>query len=250
VGVRSQPVRVADRILAAAGGGVETSVRRRPSREYGRTVSVHRPAEPAHFHSVARTGWPGLASGPDAGAVKVFLLVVALLAVLVAAPNDARADSPAPAVWPLSPPPTVVVRFDPPDTLWGPGHRGVDLLGFPGQTVSTAVAGTVTFAGTLAGRGVVVVGHGATRTTYEPVEPTVAVGTTLRAGETIGTLQSGLSHCFPRTCLHWGLLRGEEYLDPLSLLGFAPVRLLPIAVRSLLMPWGVLAGMPFAAALR
>jgi hypothetical protein len=111
------------------------------------------------------------------------------------------------------------------------------------------VAGTVTFAGTLAGRGVVVVDHGATRTTYEPVEPVVAVGATLAAGETIGTLQSGLSHCFPRTCLHWGLLRGEVYLDPLSLLGVAPVRLLPLAVPSMLMPWGAPAGRPFSAAL-
>ena len=184
---------------------------------------------------------PGICVHADA--MKVFLLVVALLAVLVAAPNGARGDSPAPAVWPLSPQPTVVDRFDPPDAPWGSGHRGVDLLGLPGQSVRAALAGTVTFAGTLAGRGVVVVDHGATRTTYEPVDPTVAVGTVLAAGDVIGTLQTGLSHCFPRTCLHWGLVRGEVYLDPLSLLGFAPVRLLP-----LLTPWGVLIGTPLALA--
>jgi hypothetical protein len=37
----------------------------------------------------------------------------------------------------------------------------------------------------LVGRGVVVVDHGATRTTYEPVDPTVAVGTGLAAGDVI-----------------------------------------------------------------
>jgi murein DD-endopeptidase MepM/ murein hydrolase activator NlpD len=189
--------------------------------------------------------------------MKVFLLVLALLAVLAAAPNDARADpdrgpgpsSPGPAVWPLDPRPEVVARFDPPDQPWASGHRGVDLLGQPGQEVRTALAGTVTFAGTLAGRGVVVVDHGATRTTYEPVEPLVAVGAVLRTGAVLGRLQTALGHCFPRTCLHWGLLRGDEYLDPLSLLGMAPVRLLPLAVLPGVMPWGALARMPFAVAL-
>ena len=114
--------------------------------------------------------------------MKVFLLVVALLAVLAAAPNGARADSPGPAVWPLDPQPTVVTGFDPPDAPWGAGHRGVDLLGRPGQPVHSALAGTVTFAGTLAGRGVVVVDHGSTRTTYEPVDASVAVGAHVRVG--------------------------------------------------------------------
>jgi murein DD-endopeptidase MepM/ murein hydrolase activator NlpD len=182
--------------------------------------------------------------------MKVLLLVLALLA---AAPNGARADpdpsSPGPAVWPLDPRPEVVTGFDPPEVPWGSGHRGVDLLGRPGQQVHTALAGTVTFAGMLAGRGVVVVDHGSTRTTYEPVEPLVAVGAVLRTGAVLGTLETALSHCFPRACLHWGLLRGDEYLDPRSLLGVSPVRLLPLAPIPELMPWGAPAGMPFGVAL-
>ena len=178
--------------------------------------------------------------------MKTIALVVLLLSVLAAAPNDARAaagaDPSQSAVWPLDPQPEVVARFDPPATPWGSGHRGVDLLGRPGQPVLAALAGTVTFAGTLAGRGVVVVDHGSTRTTYEPVDPEVQVGDAVAAGGVLGTLQTGLSHCFPRTCLHWGLLRGEEYLDPLSLLGLTPIRLLPLFT-----PWGAPAGMPFAA---
>jgi murein DD-endopeptidase MepM/ murein hydrolase activator NlpD len=184
--------------------------------------------------------------------MKVILLVAALLAVLAAAPNGARADSSpdpgGPAVWPLDPRPVVVRRFEPPASSWGPGHRGVDLLGRPGQPVRSALAGTVTFAGALAGRGVVVVDHGSTRTTYEPVAPSVAVGAVVRTGGVLGTLQTGRSHCFPRTCLHWGLISGgDRYLDPLSLLGVAPVRLLPITLPLALTPWGALAGMPFAA---
>ena len=169
--------------------------------------------------------------------MKVLVLVACLLAVLLAAPGGARADPDAPAVWPLEPQPQVVQAFDLPESPWGAGHRGVDLLGRPGQEVHTALAGTVAFAGTLAGRGVVVVDHGGRRTTYEPVDPVVTPGTAVSTGQVIGHLQTGLSHCSPRACLHWGLLRGEEYLDPLALLGRAPVRLLSIdAVAPMTLP--------------
>ncbi len=109
-----------------------------------------------------------------------------------------------------------------------PVTAGVDLAGRPGQPVRAAEAGRVSFAGTLAGRGVVVVDHGTTRTTYEPVDATVAVGDTVPAGATLGRLQLFGSHCFPAACLHWGLIEGRDhYLDPLTLVGAGPVRLLP-----------------------
>ena len=131
-------------------------------------------------------------------------------------------------VWPLQPEPEVVRGFEPPDSPYGAGHRGVDLLGTVGQPVRSALPGSVSYAGLLAGRGVVVVDHGTTRTTYEPVTATVAVGTPVAAGATIGTLDLSGSHCFPRACLHWGWIEGEIYLDPLRLVGAGPVRLLPL----------------------
>jgi murein DD-endopeptidase MepM/ murein hydrolase activator NlpD len=132
-------------------------------------------------------------------------------------------------VWPLRPTPEVAAGFDPPSSAWGAGHRGVDLVGAPGQVVHSALAGEVSFAGTLAGRGVVVVDHGDTRTTYEPVTAEAEVGDAVAAGGRIGVLQLAGSHCFPRACLHWGWLRGTTYLDPLGLVGAGPVRLLPLA---------------------
>lgn len=132
-------------------------------------------------------------------------------------------------VWPLAPEPEVVAPFDPPDTPFGPGHRGVDLRGTPGQGVRAALPGTVSFAGTIAGRGVVVVDHGTTRTTYEPVAASATVGDAVAAGHRIGTLQLPGSHCFPAACLHWGWIEGAStYLDPLRLVGLGPVRLLPL----------------------
>jgi murein DD-endopeptidase MepM/ murein hydrolase activator NlpD len=159
------------------------------------------------------------------------LAVLAPLLLLLSLPAPAVAlPDPVPVgVWPLQPaPPTVVAFFDPPADPYAAGHRGVDLLGHPGQTVATALPGTVTYAGMLAGRGVVVVDHGTTRTTYQPVSASVAVGTPVAAGDPIGTLDLPGSHCFPRTCLHWGWIEGETYLDPLLLVGGGPVRLLPL----------------------
>lgn len=166
---------------------------------------------------------------PPPGRRSAVLPLLALLLALMPVGPAARADTDPIGVWPLAPEPAVVAGFDPPDEEWGAGHRGVDLLGDPGQTVRTALPGTVSFAGSLAGRGVVVVDHGPTRTTYEPVAATVAVGATVARGEPIGVLQPGGSHCAPRTCLHWGWIEGAEtYLDPLRLVGGGPVRLLPL----------------------
>ncbi len=180
-----------------------------------------------------------LLTDPSPG-VSARVLVRVLLRVLVAVQVAVLIGSPAPAgavegdvpvgVWPLDPEPAVVGPFAPPSTPYGAGHRGVDLLGRAGQVVRAALPGTVSFAGLLAGRGVVVVSHGATRTTYEPVSAPPPRGTTVAAGDPIGTLTASPSHCRPRTCLHWGWIEGETYLDPLLLVGAGPVRLLPLWV--------------------
>lgn len=131
-------------------------------------------------------------------------------------------------VLPLAGEPVVTRPFDPPRTPYGPGHRGVDLAGAPGQPVFAAGAGTIGYAAPLAGRGVVTVVHlGGLRTTYEPVAAAVQVGQLVPVGHPIGALEPGHRGCPVAACLHWGLLEGEVYLDPMSLLGLGPIRLLP-----------------------
>lgn len=127
--------------------------------------------------------------------------------------------------WPLAPAPHVVRGFSPPALPWGAGHRGVDLAARPGQPVYAAGAGRISYAGRLAGRGVVAITHGALRTTYLPVRPGVRVGGRVTLGARIGTVENGPFHC-SSPCLHWGLRRGTVYLDPLSLVR-PRVRLLP-----------------------
>lgn len=131
--------------------------------------------------------------------------------------------------WPLPGTPSIARRFDPPPQPWLSGHRGVDLAAAPGVPVSAAGAGVVTFAGTVAGRPVVTVGHAdGLRTTYEPVLSGAEVGSPVSAGALIGYLLGGHRGCAAPACLHWGLRRGDTYLDPLALLGRGPVRLLPL----------------------
>lgn len=160
-------------------------------------------------------------------------------AVSAATSAAVRAEAgPPPRSWPLGPPrPWVVRGWEPPVSAYGPGHRGVDLAAPAGAEVRAVAAGRISFAGQVAGRGVVSInltgtGDPALRTTYEPVDPALPAGTEVAAGQPVGTMAPGVSHC-ATGCLHWGLLRGGEYLDPLTLLppallGRAGPRLLPV----------------------
>lgn len=132
--------------------------------------------------------------------------------------------------WPLDPVPVVVAPFVAPAGPFAAGHRGVDLAAAVGAEVLAAGPGTVAFAGPVAGRPVVSIDHpGGLRTTYEPVTPVVARGDPVAVGDPVGTVAAAPGHCLPATCLHWGLRRGETYLDPLGLVGGgAAVRLLPV----------------------
>lgn len=183
-------------------------------------------------------GGPGMVAGPAARPIHA----VPTGLVVRAGPEDGLGQPPRRQFgWPLPGSPTVVRAFRPPEFRFGPGHRGVDLAADAGAPVLAAGAGTVLFAGMVAGRGVVSLGHpGGLRTTYEPVSPMVAAGDRVSRGEQIGTAQPGHAGCPGTVCLHWGVFRGpapgdpgptdlgREYLDPLRLIVAARVRLLPI----------------------
>ncbi|TWV30511.1 M23 family peptidase, partial [Streptomyces misionensis] len=58
-------------------------------------------------------------------------------------------------------------------------------------------------------------------------------GDEVAAGEAIGAVEATGAHCGASVCVHWGLLRGGTYLNPLALLppwllGRGPSRLLPV----------------------
>ena len=134
------------------------------------------------------------------------------------------------ALWTAPLPDAAVTRpFEVLPHRYAAGHRGVDLAGAPGVAVLSAGDGVVLFAGMVAGRPVVSVDHaGGLRTTYEPVSPSVGAGQVVARGAPLGTLNAGHAGCPVAACLHWGLRRGDDYLDPLSLLTAPRIRLLPL----------------------
>jgi murein DD-endopeptidase MepM/ murein hydrolase activator NlpD len=157
----------------------------------------------------------------------VSILVIAVVCAPSARADDGRLD------WPLRPRPAVTRVFDAPSPNWNRGHRGVDLTGTPGQPVYAAAAGTVVFAGELAGRPLVSIAHpGGLRTSYEPVRPSVRAGQFVDAGTAIGELEAGHDGCAAAACLHWGAMWGPasraDYVDPLGLLASTPIRLKPL----------------------
>jgi murein DD-endopeptidase MepM/ murein hydrolase activator NlpD len=168
----------------------------------------------------------------------VRVLAVPLLALLVFAPvaaaprtsRPAAATTPPPVAYRAPVEPVRVLRgFEPPPSPYGAGHRGVDLAVRPGQPVRAAAAGLVTFAGSVAGRGVVVIAHpDGVSTEYEPLAPGVTAGAALSVGAVIGRVAGTHAGCAPAACLHWGARRDGHYFDPLTLLRpLGPVRLLP-----------------------
>ena len=161
--------------------------------------------------------------------MRILAAAVALAVVLapVARAEDGRLD------WPLRPRPAVLRMFDAPSPNWNRGHRGVDLAGVPGQPVYAAAAGTVVFAGELAGRPLVSIAHpGGLRTSYEPVQPSIRVGQLVDAGTVVGELAAGHDGCAAPACLHWGAMWGAasraDYVDPLGLVASTPIRLKPL----------------------
>ena len=131
--------------------------------------------------------------------------------------------------WPLNPRPSLLRAFDPPAKPWLSGHRGVDLRAtHDGAPVTSPAAGTVSFVGVVVDRPVITVDHGnGLRSSFEPVESGLLRGATVAEGDVLGSSQAG--HCGRDPCIHWGVRRGEDYLNPLAfVMDLRPSVLLPL----------------------
>jgi len=83
--------------------------------------------------------------------------------------------------------------------------------------------------GVVVDRPVITIDHGGgLRSSFEPVDSPLTAGTLVAKGETIGTLQPG--HCGSLACVHWGVRRGEAYVNPLEFVtDLRPSILLPVS---------------------
>ena len=144
--------------------------------------------------------------------------------------------------------PRVVHPFEKPAQRWSAGHRGVDLaVPENDRHVYAPAPGKVVFSGTVVNRKVLVIAHpDGRRSTFEPMDEALPVGTTVAAGEVIGTVagaadgnsEQPYQRCIT-VCLYWGVRQGgargdgsgktAEYINPMSLLGSKePSILLPV----------------------
>jgi len=131
--------------------------------------------------------------------------------------------------WPLAPRPRVLRAFDPPPKPWLSGHRGVDLgAAHDGAAVTSPAAGTVSFVGVVVDRPVITIDHGnGLRSSFEPVASTLATGAAVGPGQVLGTALPG--HCGTAACIHWGVRRGDFYVNPLQfVMDMRPSILLPL----------------------
>jgi murein DD-endopeptidase MepM/ murein hydrolase activator NlpD len=119
--------------------------------------------------------------------------------------------------WPVRGP--VIGAFDPPETPFGAGHRGIDIAVPSGTAAVAPQAGVVAFAGKVGGELFVTLDHGAgLTTTYSWLSATlVRKGDVVARGGAIaltgrGHADSTVPH------LHFGVRRDGVYQDPLSYL--------------------------------
>lgn len=144
--------------------------------------------------------------------------------------------------------PRVIHPFEKPAQRWSAGHRGVDLaVPENDRRVYAPAPGKVVFSGTVVNRKVLVIAHpDGRRSTFEPMDEALTVGTTVTAGEVIGTVASASGGNSERPyrrcstpCLYWGVRQGgargdgsgktAEYINPMGLLGSKePSILLPV----------------------
>lgn len=144
--------------------------------------------------------------------------------------------------------PRVIHPFEKPAQRWSAGHRGVDLaVPENDRRVYAPAPGKVVFSGTVVNRKVLVIAHpDGRRSTFEPMDEALPVGTTVAAGEIIGTVADAADGNSERPyqrcstpCLYWGVRQGgtrgdgsgktAEYINPMSLLGSKePSILLPV----------------------
>jgi murein DD-endopeptidase MepM/ murein hydrolase activator NlpD len=158
----------------------------------------------------------------------MILGVLAVVLVAAIAPPVAAAGT---WVWPITGP--VVNAFDPPDSPYGSGHRGIDIAA-PTETVAVAPsAGVVSFAGPIGGSLFLTLDHGGGLTsTFSWVSSLlVRRGDVVVAGQPV--VLTGWAHPGSTAAsLHFGVRLDGVYQDPLDYLS-------PIDVTSLirLAPW-------------
>ena len=121
--------------------------------------------------------------------------------------------------WPLNGV-QIIGEYDAPKQQW-PGHRGLDLRADPQEAIIAPADGVIAFGGSVAGKAVVTIRHGAPfrslTSTFEPAKAELRdVGAHVAKGERFAHVEGESDHCNDH-CLHWGIKsEGRDYTNPES----------------------------------
>ncbi len=144
--------------------------------------------------------------------------VVFLLTALALSGLEAAGSHPAAAtggwLWPVVGP--ITRGYDPPLSVYGAGHRGIDVAVPTGTEIRAPAAGTVSFAGKVGGDLFITIVHdGGLSSTYSWISALlVHKGDVVTAGEPIA--RSGSGHPGDLVpSLHLGVKLDGAYVDPL-----------------------------------
>lgn len=138
-------------------------------------------------------------------------LAMALAAVLSVVACVGSADAHIKALWPAIGPLLRLPAIPWPN--WKPGHRGIDIGVEEGTSLRSPVDGRVVWVGEVAKLPSISILSEGLRFTLQPVTASVSVGDWVARGESVGIAVVS-THCGQRTCLHWSVRRGPDYLDP------------------------------------
>ena len=161
--------------------------------------------------------------------MKRAVVVLAIsLSLLPAAPARATGSW----TWPVVG--AVVRGFDPPDSPYGSGHRGIDIAAPVGALVRAPAAGVVSFAGRVGGHLFVTIDHGGGLLSTCSFLSSLLVhkGDLVAQGQVIAL--AGAGHLGDTTpSVHLGVRLNGQYVDPLDYLSPARlvdlIRLAPVA---------------------
>jgi murein DD-endopeptidase MepM/ murein hydrolase activator NlpD len=160
---------------------------------------------------------------------RLLIVSIALTSSLVVAPPAKASGSWA---WPVVGP--VIRAFDPPDSPYGAGHRGIDIAAPSGSVAVAPADGRVAFAGPVGGRLFVTIDHGGgLESTFSWVSSLeVRRGDVVTAGQPVA--RTGGGHTGDTVAnLHFGVRLDDAYVDPLDYLlpldVSAFIRLTPLA---------------------
>jgi murein DD-endopeptidase MepM/ murein hydrolase activator NlpD len=159
---------------------------------------------------VQRQRWEGEASALEAATARI----AAATATLPAAPTAATSAGGHGFIWPVR-----GALVSPFGTRWGRLHAGIDIAAPTGTPIAASASGTVTFAGSMGGYGLVVViqhANGISTAYAHDSSIAVSVGQAVSQGQTIASVGC-TGHCFG-SHVHFEVRVNGTAVDPMGYL--------------------------------